>query len=1136
MAVELGTAYVNVVPSGRGIGRSLADELGPVDRAQKRIIDSNSRLTTSFHKLGDTGANLGVPFSRSLNVIGNHLDKTSGQAKGLQATLSRIGGAQLFAAGAGFAAIAGSSIKAGSDLNESLSRTRVILGAAAEDVIDFAKKAASSLGLSQKAALDGAATFAAFGKSAGLSGEPLGEFSVKLTKLASDMASFNNTTPEEAIVAIGAALRGEQEPIRAYNILLDDATLRQRAVRLGLIATTKDALTPQNRVLAANSEIFAQAGDQIDDFKRTQGGLANQTRIMTANFQNLQANLGSVLVPKLLAAQQGALATAHGFQSANDATNGWLGKIAAAAAALPVVVFGIEKLNVAGVKIAGQYKKVGEAFGSTATGAEDFARSGAKASKSTDQLVAGAAGATTSFGGLGLAIGATAGALLLLNDQSKKGKSIFDNLPFFDGNNIFGQRGGLGSSGAELGQKEAGAQFVVTGLATAEAADRMGKSVDQASERLRQYTLNVLAGAEGGKRFAFSVHDNIASTEAQSDAFLSASLGVDQTVASLNGAQKAQLRYTLALAQYQSDVAPGAHTSSAQLKEDADELAAAQKAVAGIQSKTNAALEKGAKSADDAAFAYLGFGESVKTAADALKAIQTRAFAKIELEIDVSSAKSDLNDAIAALHEAPESSGGGGGGSGQTATAAAIERTQKELARRDALVGVEDAARGVTDAEKALTQARHDQATADRELVTAEEKYRTVLQGVARDSAVARKATDDLAQAKRDAAGAKLDVNASKRALAIAKNDKELLAIAVRDARRRLQELREGTEGTTQFVPTATGSKEIKTGGTGPGSADEIRKAQIALNDAIIAQGGANDTVKRAELELANTRKAAKDKTKDLSEAQRILNGTLDGFPRSSREAKQAQQELTTAQNSARDAARTTADAYRGLQDAQRQTADASLALKRANADLSGALDSVGGAASSSGKKLDTFGGKLDNAKQKAIDAATVIASQIPRVAQLPVLGVLSMIDTLQAIIEREPLLAASLGPAIQSIENDLRKLQAKSGSAAQFLKNLPNSSIGSQHRARGGSVEPGRLYRVGEQGEEWFVPQVAGTIVPHSALANSKPVPIGGGGMNVNLTVQSLDPRTAGPVVIEALEHISKKNGSLPRTIRTAT
>jgi phage-related protein len=193
----------------------------------------------------------------------------------------------------------GSSIGQASNLNETMSKTRVIFGDAADDVIAFAQAAGDSLGLSQQAALDASSTFAVFAQSAGLGGKELSQFSGDLVTLSADFASFYNTSPEQAITAIGAALRGESEPIRKYNILLNDATLRQRAMTLGIIKNTKTALTPQQKVLAAQAEIMAQSTVAQGDFARTSGGLANQQRILSAAMDNLSADLGTAFMPIL---------------------------------------------------------------------------------------------------------------------------------------------------------------------------------------------------------------------------------------------------------------------------------------------------------------------------------------------------------------------------------------------------------------------------------------------------------------------------------------------------------------------------------------------------------------------------------------------------------------------------------------------------------------------------------------------------------------------------------------------------------------------------------------------------------------------------------------------------------------------
>lgn len=288
-------------------------------------------------------------------------DEGSKFTKGFSSGLSRLAGA----AGAAVAGLAigrqvKESVTAASDLNETVSKTQQIFGRSAGAIIAFGNKAPTALGQTKQAALDANATFGLFGKTAGLTGGKLVGFTTGLTTLAGDLASFNNTSPEQAIEAIGAALRGESEPIRAYGVLLDDATLKAEAMRLGLVkakgdtakieaaqiraelaqrkyneavkahgkasteartaqaglisaqntlktatAGTTAPLTQQQRVLAAQSVIMRQTTAAQGDFQRTSAGLANQQRIAAAQVNSLKVAIGTALLPVVL---QGATA------------------------------------------------------------------------------------------------------------------------------------------------------------------------------------------------------------------------------------------------------------------------------------------------------------------------------------------------------------------------------------------------------------------------------------------------------------------------------------------------------------------------------------------------------------------------------------------------------------------------------------------------------------------------------------------------------------------------------------------------------------------------------------------------------------------------------------------------------------
>jgi len=287
-------------------------------------------------------------------------------------------GTQLAAAGVltAMGLMAKSSISAASNLQETASKTAVLFGQSSSAIDAWAGKAADSFGQSKQQAMDAAATFAVFGKSAGLSGESLVGFSTDLTELASDMASFSNTTPQQAIEAIGAALRGESEPIRQYGVLLDDATLRNEAFAMGLTKTTKNVLTPQQRVLAAQAAIMKQTGAAQGDFARTSDGLANSQRTLNAQWQDAQASLGEALLPAAIAAtnaMKGLLDVVKGAPT--PLTLAVAGVVAAGAGFIvlaPRVIAAkqaFDALAVSAPRTAAALGTVGKAFGLIAVGA-----------------------------------------------------------------------------------------------------------------------------------------------------------------------------------------------------------------------------------------------------------------------------------------------------------------------------------------------------------------------------------------------------------------------------------------------------------------------------------------------------------------------------------------------------------------------------------------------------------------------------------------------------------------------------------------------------------------------------------------------------------------------------------------------
>lgn len=268
--------------------------IGQVESMEKRIKsmgDNSAESASQVNRLESELRQLDRA-NDSVNAGSMSFGKLTGAISGAYAAVMGFQEAFMFI---------GDSIKKSSDLAETMNKVNVVFGSAATAVSDFAATAVKELGMTRNQALDAASTFAVFGKSAGLAGGELVGFSTNLVKLATDFASFYNSSPQEAIQAIGAALRGESEPIRRFSVLLDDATLKAEAMKLGLYDGT-GALDSQVKVLAAYNAIVDQSTIAQGDFTNTSGSLANQLKILSATFNELKTSIGDGLQQPTLGA------------------------------------------------------------------------------------------------------------------------------------------------------------------------------------------------------------------------------------------------------------------------------------------------------------------------------------------------------------------------------------------------------------------------------------------------------------------------------------------------------------------------------------------------------------------------------------------------------------------------------------------------------------------------------------------------------------------------------------------------------------------------------------------------------------------------------------------------------------------
>ena len=188
------------------------------------------------------------------------------------------------------------AVKGASDLNEEASKSQTIFGSSAGSIADWAKNAATNVGLSESAALSATGTFGNMFTQIGFGGKDAANLSKDVVTLAADLGSFNNLPTADVADMMGAAFRGEFDSIQALLPGINAASVEQKALAM-TGKTSAKALTEQEKAAAVLALAHQGGAKAQGDFAKTSGGLANSTKITTAKFENMQASLGTKLLP-----------------------------------------------------------------------------------------------------------------------------------------------------------------------------------------------------------------------------------------------------------------------------------------------------------------------------------------------------------------------------------------------------------------------------------------------------------------------------------------------------------------------------------------------------------------------------------------------------------------------------------------------------------------------------------------------------------------------------------------------------------------------------------------------------------------------------------------------------------------------
>lgn len=270
-----GSAFSPRTASVIGAINAQLSQLGPIGRASGGVAAAAL-------------SNLGAVASR----VGKIIAAFSGLFLGLKVAILAFGTALAITA----AGIAGAFKSA--QLKESVGAVEAIFKDAAQPVKDFADQVQAAFGRSKKSTLDAATQIGAILTSQGFSEADSATNSIFLLGTAMELAAQRGGTMQDAMTAVAAAVRGEEEPIRRLGITISqalvdktvqaDANLRELAKTNEFTARAAARLILiKEQAAAAFGTMAKESGNLTQQMEKLKGLLSQGITDLGAGFEPL---------------------------------------------------------------------------------------------------------------------------------------------------------------------------------------------------------------------------------------------------------------------------------------------------------------------------------------------------------------------------------------------------------------------------------------------------------------------------------------------------------------------------------------------------------------------------------------------------------------------------------------------------------------------------------------------------------------------------------------------------------------------------------------------------------------------------------------------------------------------------------
>lgn len=187
------------------------------------------------------------------------------------------------------------AVELGSSVAEVQNVVDTAFGEMAYRIEDFAASSIQNFGMSGLPAKRTASTYMSMARGMGLAMDEAADMSLSLTALTADVASFYNISQELADVKLKSVFTGETETLKDLGVVMTQANLEAFALEQGITKSVQ-AMSQAEQVSLRYAFVMDRLSLAQGDFARTSDSWANQTRILSMQWQEFMSVIGQALI------------------------------------------------------------------------------------------------------------------------------------------------------------------------------------------------------------------------------------------------------------------------------------------------------------------------------------------------------------------------------------------------------------------------------------------------------------------------------------------------------------------------------------------------------------------------------------------------------------------------------------------------------------------------------------------------------------------------------------------------------------------------------------------------------------------------------------------------------------------------